>query len=102
MTSRRDPSPPLSFPLDNTLHAVERAQSHLVLGVSMRHGSPLMLLCPILLLTSVAAAQEQPARKIVTVEGVVVDESHAPIPNAEIGLSLEGATTVFVRAGNDG
>jgi len=68
----------------------------------MRCGNPLLLLCTLLVSASVAAAQGQPARKVLTVEGVVVDEGNAPIPSAEVGLTLEGTPTVYVRAGNDG
>ena len=89
-------------PLDNAAHSGERAQCKHLLGVCMRSGNPLLLLCSLLVSASAATAQGQPARKVVTVEGVVVDGASAPIPSAEVGLTLEGSPTVFVRAGNDG
>jgi len=67
----------------------------------MRGGSLPLLLCSLLLSPSLAAAQDA-ATKTVTLEGRVVDGAHDPIPSAEVGLALDGAQTVFVRAGTDG
>lgn len=68
----------------------------------MRTNSLFLWLSALLVSVSVAAAQDQPSRKVVNIEGIVVDDAHEPIPNAEIGLTLDGVPTVFVRAGNDG
>jgi len=68
----------------------------------MRHGSSLALLGTFLIVPSVVIAQEQPTPKSVTIAGTVTDGAHAAIPNAEVGLTLEGGKPVFVRVGNDG
>lgn len=66
----------------------------------MRIGSSLLLLCTITAAPVIAQSQ-QPA-KVVTISGQIVDGADAPIPSAEIGLTLDGTAPVFARADNDG
>lgn len=68
----------------------------------MRRSSFPSLLASLLLCAHIASGQQKPAAKVVSVEGIVVDEGHEAIPNAEVGLTLDGASTVFVHAANDG
>jgi hypothetical protein len=67
----------------------------------MRCGKALVLLGCLILSGSPLAAQAQPAAKLVTIEGVVV-EGTDPVPSAEVGLTLNGMKQVLVRSGTDG
>jgi len=66
----------------------------------MRIGSFLVLLCS-LVCASWIDAQDRPAPKLVTIEGLIVDGT-SPVPSAEVGLSLEGLNQLMVRSDNDG
>src|SRR5438132_3162819 len=66
----------------------------------MRIGSFLLLLCS-LVSASRLDAQDRPAAKLVTIEGLVL-EGTSPVPSAEVGLSLEGMNQLMVRSDNDG
>jgi len=66
----------------------------------MRIGSFLLLLCS-LVSASRLDAQDRPAPKLVTIEGLVL-EGTSPVPSAEVGLSLEGMNQLMVRSDNDG
>lgn len=66
----------------------------------MRTGSSLLLLCT--LTAAPLFAQSQQPGKVVTIAGTIVDGADAPIPSAEIGLTLDGAQPVFARADNQG
>jgi len=68
----------------------------------MRSGGPFLVLSCFLFSTTIAVAQDKPPQKMVTIEGVVMDDAHDPIPSAQIALALEGATQLLARAGNDG
>jgi hypothetical protein len=67
----------------------------------MRCGKALVLLGCLILSGSLLAAQAQPAAKLVTIEGVVV-EGTDPVPSAEVGLTLNGMKQLLVRSGTDG
>ena len=67
----------------------------------MRCGKALVLLGCLILSGSPLAAQAQPAAKLVTIEGVVV-EGTDPVPSAEVGLTLNGMKQLLVRSGTDG
>jgi hypothetical protein len=64
-------------------------------------GNALVMLGCLILSGSALAARAQPAAKIVTIEGVVV-EGTDPVPSAEVGLALNGMKQLLVRSGNDG
>src|SRR5437667_11814790 len=66
----------------------------------MRIGSFLLRLCS-LVSASRLDAQDRPAPKLVTIEGLVL-EGTSPVPSAEVGLSLEGMNQLMVRSDNDG
>jgi len=69
----------------------------------MRSHSTLVLLGSLILSASTLPAQDQPAAKLVTIAGVVVeDDGHTPVPSAEVGLALTGKQPVVVRSGSDG
>src|SRR4051812_49338825 len=58
----------------------------------------LLPLCPL----SAEAQASQPRPKLVSVEGIVIDDGHSPIESAEVGLKLGVHQPVFVRTGTDG
>src|ERR1051325_10147349 len=66
----------------------------------MRIGSSLLLLCT--LGAAPVFAQGAQQAKVVTISGQIVDGADAPIPSAEIGLTLDGSAPVFARADNEG
>jgi hypothetical protein len=68
----------------------------------MRTASRLALLGAIVASATHLSAQQGGERKLVTIEGIVVDGANAPIPTAEVGLTLQGMKRVLVRSGNDG
>ena len=65
---------------------------------------PACLLAGLITLFPLAAASQQPAPplKLVTIAGTVVDDDHAPVSSAELGLKLTGRTQVLVRSDNTG
>jgi hypothetical protein len=67
----------------------------------MRCSKALVLLGCLILSGSPLAAQAQPAAKLVTIAGIVV-EGTDPVPSAEVGLTLNGMKQVLVRSGADG
>lgn len=67
----------------------------------MRSGRSLVFLGCLIVSASRLAAQDHPPTKLVTIEGVVSD-GDAPVPSAEVGLTLDGMKQVFVRSGGDG
>jgi hypothetical protein len=68
----------------------------------MRSGSSLVLLGCLIVSAPRLAAQDRPAAKLGTIQGVVVDDEHAPISSAEVGLNLQGMSQLLVRSGKDG
>jgi hypothetical protein len=68
----------------------------------MRGRCSLVLLGCLIVSASRLAAQDRPAAKLVTIEGIVVDGAHDPIASAEVGLTLSGMKQVLVRSGSDG
>src|SRR6266853_1702349 len=68
----------------------------------LRSRRSLVLLGCLVVSASRLAAQDRPAAKLVTIQGIVVDDDHAPVPSAEVGLTLNGMKPVLVRSGNDG
>jgi hypothetical protein len=67
----------------------------------MRRGTSLVFLGCLIVSASRLAAQDRPAAKPVTIEGVV-SEGDTPVSSAEVGLTLDGMKQVFVRSGSDG
>jgi hypothetical protein len=64
---------------------------------------PLSLLaCLALALPSFSAAQPSAPTRLVTLEGIVVDDSKAPVPDAQLSLKPFGQITRSARSGNDG
>lgn len=68
----------------------------------MRIGSAFGLFCCLIVPASRVRAQDRPATKLVTIEGVVIDDAQAPVGSAEVGLTLDGLKPLFVRSGTDG
>jgi hypothetical protein len=68
----------------------------------MRSRQSLVLLGCLIVSAFRLAAQDRPAAKLVTIQGIVVDDDHAPVPSAEVGLTLNGMKPVLVRSDNDG
>ena len=68
----------------------------------MRTASRLALLGILIASATHLSAQQGGERKLVTIEGIVVDGANAPVPTAEVGLTLQGMKRVLVRSGNDG
>jgi hypothetical protein len=64
----------------------------------MRSGSSLVLLGVLIVSATRAGAQDRPAAKLVTIEGVVLDDEHEPVPSAEVGLTLQGMKQMLVRS----
>ncbi len=67
----------------------------------MRRGTSLVFLGCLIVSASRLAAQDRPAAKLVTIEGIV-SEGDTPVSSAEVGLTLDGMKQVFVRSGSDG
>src|SRR4051812_17951978 len=68
----------------------------------MRGCSSLLLLGYFAILANSLQAQDHPAPKLVSIQGVVVDDEQAPVGSAEVALSQEGGKQAIVRSGNDG
>jgi len=68
----------------------------------MRTASRLALLGILIASATHLSAQQGGETKLVTIEGIVVDGANAPVPTAEVGLTLQGMKRVLVRSGNDG
>jgi hypothetical protein len=68
----------------------------------MRTASRLALLGALVASPTHLSAQQGAETKLVTIEGIVVDGANAPVPTAEVGLTLQGTKQVLVRSGNDG
>jgi len=64
----------------------------------MRSGSSLVLLGFLVVSATRARAQDRPAPKLVTIEGVVLDDEHEPVSSAEVGLTLQGMKQMLVRS----
>jgi hypothetical protein len=68
----------------------------------MRSGRSLVLLGILIVSATGARAQDRQAAKLVTIEGVVLDDEHEPITSAEVGLTLEGMSQMLVRSNKVG
>ena len=68
----------------------------------MRSGSSVVLLGCLMILATRLGAQDRLAAKLVTIEGVVLDDEHEPVPSAEVGLTLQGMSPMVMRSGKDG
>ncbi len=68
----------------------------------MHGGRSLVLLGSLIVANSRLAAQDRPAAKLVTIEGIILDADHAPVSSAEVGLALDGMAKALVRSGADG
>jgi hypothetical protein len=61
-----------------------------------------LLACLTLAVPSFSAAQPVGQTRLVTLEGIVVDDAKAPVPDAQLSLKPFGQTTRLARSGNDG
>ena len=68
----------------------------------MRTAIVLVLLESLIVSAPHLPAQQSAATKLVTIDGIVVDGANAPVPSAEVGLTLEGMKNTFARSDNAG
>src|SRR2546423_1301016 len=61
-----------------------------------------LLACLALAVPSFSAAQPSVPIRLVTLEGIVVDDEKAPVPDAQLSLKPFGQITRSARSGNDG
>jgi hypothetical protein len=70
----------------------------------MRSVGPLLVLGFLAFASPLSAGAQTPQTraKLVSIAGVVVDDSHDPVGSAEVGLKLGGSEPLLVRTGADG
>jgi hypothetical protein len=66
------------------------------------NGALSLLACLTLAVPSFSAAQPGGQTKLVTLEGIVVDDAKAPVPDAQLSLKPFGQIPRSARSGNDG
>src|SRR4051812_30676848 len=68
----------------------------------MRGCSSLVMLGYFAISANSLQAQDRPTPKLVSIQGIVVDDEQSPVGSAEVALTQEGGRQAVVRSGNDG